>query len=87
MARKSREIISARATLEMCRRAGIELRVRVVMQQHVDWVLDMAGGNLSAAAAELGVDRRSLQRHNARRQRNVELARIIRAAIKQKRRR
>lgn len=61
------ELVPARAVLAMYERAGIDLRVRTVVAEHIERVLAAADGNMAAAADALGINRRSLQRR-ARRQ-------------------
>lgn len=45
---------------------GTDLTVRTLVDAHIDRVLSMVDGNMSAAAKLLGLDRRSLQRRRSR---------------------
>lgn len=60
-------VIAAHAVAAGLRAAGVDLRLRSMIERHVDGVLDLFDGNLSLAARELGMHRRSLQRWQARR--------------------
>ena len=48
-------------------RSAVEVRLDKIVDDHIERVIASTDGNISTAAALLGVNRRSLQRRQARR--------------------
>jgi ActR/RegA family two-component response regulator len=62
-------VVAAHAVAEGLRAAGVDLRIKPLIAERVEHVLGLVDGNLSVAARMLGINRRSLQRRQARERR------------------
>lgn len=57
---------TAMAVAKALRAAGVDMRIRTLVDHQIGLVMRLVEGNLSVAAQLLGVNRRSLQRRQAR---------------------